>query len=91
MYSDSRYSNGFFYKAYDARSNDYFLSVNRVYPSFGIQFSYYTWLSDDRLDKLANDRLGNPDFWWKILDVNPEIIDPFNIPPGTTLRIPHGQ
>jgi hypothetical protein len=27
--------------------------------------------------------------WWRILDVNPEIINPQEITPGTQLRIPN--
>jgi len=27
--------------------------------------------------------------WWEIMDINPEILDPFTITPGTQLRIPN--
>jgi nucleoid-associated protein YgaU len=42
----------------------------------------------DRIDYLASIYLGSAVLWWKILDVNPEINNPFNIAPGTVLRIP---
>ena len=43
----------------------------------------------DRLDALANKYLGDSQLWWQILDINPEVINPFNITPGTQLRIPN--
>lgn len=42
----------------------------------------------DRLDLLAELYYNRPDLWWFILDHNPEINDPANIPAGTVLRIP---
>jgi len=30
-------------------------------------------------------------FWWEITDINPEILDPFDIVPGTVIRIPYGN
>jgi hypothetical protein len=40
------------------------------------------------MDMVAASLLGSPDLWWRIMDYNPEIIDAFNIPIGTVLRIP---
>jgi len=38
---------------------------------------------------LAKKFLGNSSLWWKILDINPEIINPQDISAGTQLRIPN--
>lgn len=41
----------------------------------------------DRLDIISNKFYQTPTFWWAIALAN-DLIDPFNIEPGTTLRIP---
>jgi len=35
--------------------------------------------------------LGLPEYWWQIMDFNPEIINPFTITSGTYIRIPNGD
>jgi hypothetical protein len=41
------------------------------------------------LDNLALRYLGKSNLWWQIMDINPEIVDPFSIEPGTPIRIPN--
>lgn len=48
----------------------------------------HAWEESDRIDRVAEKYLGSGDFWWMVLDRNPEVIDPQNITPGTVLRIP---
>lgn len=88
IYSDSRYAKGNVIKAQDSRTGDYRTTVYRVFPKVKSNFYYYTWVENDRIDIVASALLGSPSHWWKIMDFNPEIIDPFNIPVGTVLRIP---
>jgi hypothetical protein len=88
IFYESRYADSFIYKAYDARRNSYQINVVRNFPTEDAGFFYYTWVEGDRIDLLANTYLGNPSFWWKLLDYNPEIIDVFDIPVGTLVRIP---
>jgi hypothetical protein len=66
--------------------------VDRVFPA-SIKANYFdhNWIDGDSLGKLANDYLGNSKFWWKIMEINPEISDPFYIEPGTVIRIPYGS
>jgi phage tail protein X len=90
-YFDSRYADGFFYRANDPRNGTYQISVDRVYPSQIASFSYYVWVDGDRIDILASRYYGTEDSWWKIMDLNPEIPDPLNIAPGTTIRIPNAR
>lgn len=89
IYLDSRYVDGPLVRAQDARNGDYTVAVLREWPSYATRFSIYEWVETDRLDIVAWKLYGNPAFWWKILDVNPEIIDPTSIAPGTQLRIPN--
>jgi hypothetical protein len=88
IYTNSRYADGAVLKALDPRTDEYRLSVYRVFPKQKSEFYLYTWVQGDRIDLVANLTLGSPSFWWKIMDLNPEIIDPFDIPINTTIRIP---
>jgi hypothetical protein len=88
IYSDSRYATGLVLRAEDPRSGSFKTAVYRKFPNIKAQFYYYTWVEGDRIDRVSTDLLGSPSLWWRIMDLNPEIIDPFSIPLGTTLRIP---
>lgn len=90
IYSDSRYADGVIFKAIDARNGTPKTTVYRHFPSYSTQYFHYTWVEGDRIDAVAFDLLGNPDMWWKIMDMNPEVIDPFDIPIGTVIRVPRG-
>ena len=88
IFLDSRYVDGTIAKAYDARTGSYELGVFRNFPSYSLGFFYYDWVETDRLDDLALQFLGSSGLWWQIMDLNPQILDPFAIAPGTQIRIP---
>lgn len=88
IFYDSRYANGKVFKAHDARKNNYSVTVLREFDDIVKNFMYYTWVERDRIDMIAHTFLGRADYWWKIMDMNPEILDPFTIPVGTVIRIP---
>ena len=88
IYTDSRYATGLIGYINDARLSQNQLSVYRTFPSLTTKFTTYTWTSEDRIDVIATEFLGSSSLWWKIMDINPELVNPFSIPPGTTLRIP---
>jgi hypothetical protein len=90
IFTDSRYADGYLTKRYDSRKNAYYLAVTRDQPTTVFSFVYYQWVEKDRLDKLAAQYLGHASQWWKIMDCNPELANPFDIPVGTTIRIPNG-
>lgn len=52
------------------------------------QYTNYVVNAADRIDNLASTFLGDPTQWFKIAQVNPEVINFFNLEPGTMLRIP---
>jgi len=89
IFLDSRYADANIYKAWDARKNQYNLTATRTWPTYRTKYFMYEWVENDRLDNLANKFLYNPNLWYKILDINPEIIDPTIIAPGTQIRIPN--
>lgn len=89
IFLDSRYADGVIFKAWDSRKSEYHITVFRTWPSTVYSYFIYEWVNGDRLDNLASKYLGNPEFWWQILDANPEIVDPLTIAPGTQIRIPN--
>jgi hypothetical protein len=89
IFLDSRYATASLFKAWDARKQQYNLTAFRRFPSYTTKYFIYQWVETDRLDNVANKFLNNPNFWHKILDINPEIIDPTVIEPGTLIRIPN--
>jgi hypothetical protein len=88
IYLDSRYVDSIIFKAWDSRKFQYNLTCFRQFPTYSKKYFIYEWVENDRLDNLANRFLSNPGLWYKIMDINPELIDPTNIAPGTQIRIP---
>jgi nucleoid-associated protein YgaU len=64
------------------------LTVLRTVPAATSSYKLYTWQANDRADLVAAKELGNPTLWWSIFDINPEVINPLNVQPGTVLRLP---
>ena len=91
IYLDSRYVDGTLFKGKDARTNTYVNTVYRNWPNYGKKTFLYEVTEVDRIENISVKFLGNATFWWKIMDLNPEVLDPFNIAPGTLLRIPYGS
>jgi hypothetical protein len=91
IFLDSRYADARLYKSWDNRINkqEYHITIRREWPTYVVSFFFYEWVETDRLDLLANKFLGNSELWWQILDINPQIIDPLIITPGTQIRIPN--
>jgi hypothetical protein len=88
IFTDSRYATGILAKTVDARTNENEVALFRQFLSESSSFFYYTWSQKDRIDLIANEFLGDPSLWWIIMDYNPEISNPLDIPLGTILRIP---
>lgn len=91
IFTNSRYATGIISKSLDSRKGSFEISVFRVFPTKAIEVSYYYWKENDRIDLLASSLLGSPDRWWEIMDLNPEIVDPLNIPLGTRIRVPYAS
>jgi prophage DNA circulation protein len=89
IYLDSRYADGPLFKGKDARNNTYVTTVYRYWPTYLKNVIIYEVKEIDRIEDIAVRYLGNPALWWKIMDLNPEVLDPFNIVTGTSLRIPN--
>lgn len=87
VFLNSRYANG---PLAQVRAGEtYTTTVFRRFP--GVQYVVYidyTWKDGDQIDSFAHALFGDSSLWWKIMDANPEVLDPFNIAPGTILRVP---
>jgi hypothetical protein len=78
---------------------DYFSTVENeaenpvvfyAFPEGGlVTYSIHVVVEGERLDGLASKYYSRPSMWWRILEINSHVSDPFNIPAGTILRIPH--
>lgn len=55
------------------------------------RFGHWLVSKGDRLDRIAEQIYGRPDYWWAIADANDglSLADPLS--PGTVLRIPDGR
>lgn len=90
IYADSRYADGQIVQNYLPKDDSYHVSVFRSFPSSVSTYSQYIWRESDRIDLVAKELLGDASQWWKIMDFNPELLNPLGIPVGTAIRIPHG-
>ena len=88
IFNDSRYATGNLKRVINGKNTRPDLAVYRVFPSSIARFYLYEWTERDRVDYVAAKTLGSSNMWWKIMDYNPEIINPFAIPVGTMVRIP---
>ena len=68
--------------------------VDRLYLGYQeptamtFQYTNYIINASDRIDNIAATFLGDPTQWFHIAQANPEVINFFNLQPGTMLRIP---
>jgi|LakMenEpi03Aug12_release.lakeMendotaPanAssembly.Ray.scaffolds.fasta_scaffold00177_64 hypothetical protein len=86
----SRYYDGKLAQIYNSKTKQYDIAVFKA-ESDEVTSSYinYTWKYGDSLAALSDKYLGIPGYWWKIMEINPEITDPFSIEPGTVIRVPY--
>ena len=89
IYLDSRYADGPLFYGYHTYKDEFALTVFRTWSSSQSKYFIYEVTEIDRIEHIAANTLGNPALWWKIMDINPEVINPFEIPIGTQLRIPN--
>jgi nucleoid-associated protein YgaU len=57
--------------------------------STATSYATYTWKEGDSYAALADRFFGNSKYWWKILEINPTLTDPFSITPGTRITMPY--
>jgi hypothetical protein len=91
LLNTSRYANGVFGQVTDSHSLTPTTYVYRKFDSKekNIQYFLYQFGDQDRIDTISSTFLKDHKKWHQIMDINPEVLDPFHIPAGTTLRIPY--
>lgn len=88
----SRYFNGPLAQTQHKYTDQYVISVFRKFPeSKEVNYINYVWKDGDSLARISETFGIGAKYWWEILEINPEIDDPFGIVPGTTIRVPYGQ
>ena len=88
----SRYYDGPLAQTPHKYTGEYNISVFRNWPgSKAINYVNYVWKEGDSLPALAHAYGLGTNFWWEIMDINPEILNPFYISPGTIIRVPYGN
>ena len=88
----SRYYDGPLTQTPDKYTGEYLISVFRRFAdSKEVNYITYTWKAGDSLSNLSEVFGVGAKYWWEIMEINPEIQDPFDIPEGTLLRVPYGN
>lgn len=88
----SRYYDGPLTQTADKYTGEYVISVFRRFPSSrAVNYITYTWKNGDSLSRISELFGVGSKYWWEIMEINPEITDPFDIPEGTVLRVPYGN
>jgi LysM repeat protein len=88
----SRYYDGPLAQTQHKYTDQYIISVFRRFPtSKEVSYINYTWKEGDNLSNISEEFGVGAKYWWEIMEINPEVIDPFDIAPGTILRVPYGK
>jgi hypothetical protein len=87
----SRYYDGPLVQIPDKYTGVYTIGVFRKFPtSTTVDYIEYIWKEGDSLASLSQTYGDGSKYWWEIMEINPEIINPIAIVPGTVIRIPYG-
>jgi hypothetical protein len=85
---NSRYSDSLLVTEEQPDGNDVIVITPSDATAYTFNYSLYIVNVSDRIDTLANAFLGDSTKWWLIADANPEVMNWFNLSPGTVIRIP---
>jgi hypothetical protein len=89
IYIGSRYEDELVQYVLDARTETTRPSVLRApLRTPPVTSSYTEWNSAYRLDQVAAKISREAERWWRIMDRNAEILNPWNIPAGTRINLP---
>jgi LysM repeat protein len=88
----SRYYNGPLLQTEDKYTGAYVISVLRAFPQTKeLRYILYTWKEGDTLAGISEQYGVGAKYWCEIMEINPDILDPFDIAPGTILKVPYGN
>ena len=88
----SRYYDGTLAQTSNKYTGTYEISVFRTFPNVtSVKYITYIWKEGDTLSSVAQTYGSGVKYWWEIMDINPQIADPFDIIPGTVVLVPYGN
>ena len=88
----SRYNDGPLTQVPHKYTDVYTIGVFRKFSQFKkVKYIEYTWVDGDSLGALSDTYGDGPKYWWEIMEINPDITNPFNIEPGTIIKVPYGN
>lgn len=87
IFEGSRYENAVIIrtKASDGQTRP---TVYAGLPGGTTQYRTYIAEGGERFDTMAHSLWGDAELWWRIANLNPELLYPGTIPPGTVVRLP---
>ena len=88
IYIGSRYQQSPVTYMLDGRTGRTHPTVLRTQPAASPAGDITRWDYGARIDVYGSALYSDPEQWWRVMDVNPEILDPASMDPGTPLRIP---
>lgn len=87
----SRYYDGPLTQIPHKYTGAYTIGVFRKWPgSSKVNYVEHIWVDGDSLGSLAEQYGDGAKYWWEIMEINPEIVNPLSITPGTLIRVPYG-
>ena len=87
----SRYYDGPIFQVPHKYTGVYTIAVFRKFPaSTKVNYIEHVWEYGDSLAALSEHYGDGAKYWWEILEINPNILSPFDIKPGQVIRIPYG-
>lgn len=54
----------------------------------GVLFKYRSVTENEFFDTIATEVYGDPELWWVVAKLNPEIVHPDDLTAGTVIRVP---
>ena len=88
----SRYYDGPLTQVPHKYTGVYTIGVFRKFPQkTRVKYIEYTWVDGDSLGALSDQFGDGPKYWWEIMEINPDITNPFKIAPGTIIKVPYGN
>ena len=88
----SRYYDGPLTQVPHKYTGVYTIGVFRKFAAYNkVKYIEHTWVEGDTLSALSDTYGDGAKYWWEIMEINPEITNPFNIEPGTVIKVPYGN
>ena len=87
IFEGSRYSTSKVTPVPDAKGV-YHATIYPRSPLASLRYQAYRVVFGDRMDTIAAVALGDAELWWQVAQLNPELLYPNDLVPGSIIRIP---